>query len=144
MHLETQRFGNIEVANEQLLLFPGGLIGMERLRQWAMIPDAQNDSLAWLQSTSNGRIALPVISPRLYFPDYRVRISPRGLESLRIRPGQATYILTTVSEHGDQITTNLHAPLVINVHERLGAQIVTTDTQPLRQRISLSLQRAAA
>ena len=52
MRIETQRFGTLRLNAEQLFLFPQGLIGMETLRQWALLPDPDNASVAWLQSAS--------------------------------------------------------------------------------------------
>ena len=146
MLLETRRFGVIEVDNEQLLLFPGGLIGLERLRQWALLPDPSCGTLAWLQSTSQGDVCLPVISPRVYFPDYRARVAPRGLDVLKLRPGATTYLLATISQHAGNLTANLRSPLVINMDDRLGIQTVTSDDQPLRQTLPLGIEavRSAA
>ncbi|MCA9140219.1 MAG: flagellar assembly protein FliW, partial [Planctomycetales bacterium] len=99
MRIETQRFGNITLDQDQLFLFPAGLIGMETLRDWALLPDPDNPSVAWLQSASRGDRALPLISPRAFFPDYRVQVSRRELASLHMRAGAEMYVLTTVSGH---------------------------------------------
>ena len=69
MRIETQRFGTITLDQEQLFLFPAGLIGMEALRDWALLPDLENPAVAWLQSASRGDRALPMISPRAFFED---------------------------------------------------------------------------
>lgn len=144
MLISTQRFGTLDLACEDLFLFPSGLIGMETLRQWALIPDADNESLAYLQSTSRGEVALPVISPRAFFDDYRVRVSERNLSILKLRSGSETYILTTVSDTGGRVTTNLRAPVILNLEARLGAQLTTTDDQPLQRSLPAGLSRRAA
>ena len=54
MRIDTQRFGTLELNPDQLFLFPQGLIGMESLRQWALLPDVDNPTVAWLQSASRG------------------------------------------------------------------------------------------
>ncbi|MFK8113609.1 MAG: flagellar assembly protein FliW [Rubripirellula sp.] len=132
MRIQTQRFGTLQLNAEQLFLFPQGLIGMETLRQWALLPDPDNDAVAWLQSASRGDRAIAVVSPRAFFMDYRVHVSRRELASLHVQPGAEIYILTTVSGHVGKLTTNLRSPLIMNLNRRLGCQVITSDDQPLQ------------
>ncbi len=67
MRIDTQRFGTLQINPDELFLFPQGLIGMESLRQWALLPDFDNPAVAWLQSASRGDRAIPLISPRAFF-----------------------------------------------------------------------------
>ncbi|QEG00575.1 Flagellar assembly factor FliW [Stieleria maiorica] len=136
MRIETQRFGNITVDQDQLLLFPAGLIGMETLRDWALLPDSENPAVAWLQSASRGDRALPLISPRAFFPDYRVQVSRRELAGLHMRPGTQLYVLTTVSGHSGKLTTNLRSPILLNLSRRLGCQVITDNDHPLQQSVT--------
>lgn len=133
MRIETQRFGNIILDQDQLFLFPAGLIGMEALRDWALLPDLENPSVAWLQCASRGDRALPLISPRAFFPDYRVQVSRRELSSLHLKPGAEIYVMTTLAGHAGNLTTNLRSPIVINLSRRLGCQVITDAEFPLRQ-----------
>lgn len=141
MRITTKRFGKLDIPCDQLFLFPAGLIGMENRRQWVLVPDPTTPTVAWLQSTTRGDCALPMISPRTFFSDYKVRVADRDLSVLRLRSGAETFILTTVSEHAGAITTNLRAPVLLNLQQHLGAQLITTDDQPVRQ--SLPQQTAA-
>jgi flagellar assembly factor FliW len=133
MRIDTQRFGTISLDQDQLFLFPAGLIGMEALRDWALLPDLENPSVAWLQSASRGDRALPLISPRAFFPDYRVQVTRRELNALHLKPGAEIYVLTTIASHGGKVSTNLRAPLVINLNRRLGCQVVTDNDQPIQK-----------
>lgn len=137
MKFTTTRFGTLEVSCDELFLFPGGLIGLEKRRQWALLPDPDQPTLAWLQSTTRGELALPMISPRAFVPEYRAKIAGRDLSFLRLRPDTETFLLTTVTigdgAGGDRVaTTNLRAPIVLNIAAKLGGQVVTTDDQPIR------------
>jgi flagellar assembly factor FliW len=132
MQIQTQRFGTLELKTDQLFLFPQGLIGMETLRQWALLPDPDNSSVAWLQSASRGDRAIAVISPRAFFADYRVQVSRRELASLHMQGNSEIYILTTVAGHVGKLTTNLRSPLLLNLSRRLGCQVITSDEQPLQ------------
>jgi flagellar assembly factor FliW len=136
MRIETQRFGTITLDQEQLFLFPAGLIGLESLRDWALLPDLENPAVAWLQSASRGDRALPLISPRAFFDDYRVQVSRRELAGLHMKPGAEMYVLSTISGHGGKLTTNLRSPILLNLSRRLGCQVITDNQQPLQQGIS--------
>lgn len=132
MRIETERFGCLEADDRQLFLFPQGLIGLETLRQWLLIPDFENPLVAWLQSASRGDRALALISPRLFVPDYRVHIPRQGLDAIQLRGEDRVYVLTTLSGKPDKVSTNLRAPVIINLDKRLGCQVVTGDDQPVQ------------
>ncbi|MEM9644594.1 MAG: flagellar assembly protein FliW [Planctomycetota bacterium] len=138
MRVETHRFGNLVLKTEDLFLFPQGLVGLETLRQWALIPDPDNGAVAWLQSASRGDRAIPLVSPRAFFPSYRVHVSRREMTSLHMRPGSELYVMTTVAGNVGKLTTNLRAPLLLNLDKRLGCQVITSDDQPIRQSLPLS------
>jgi flagellar assembly factor FliW len=137
MRIETQRFGTLQLKADQLFLFPQGLIGMESLRHWALLPDMDNASVAWLQSASRGDRAIPLISPRAFFDDYRVHVTRRELASLHMQMGAELYVLTTVAGHVGKLTTNLRSPLLLNLHRRLGCQVITCDDQPVQKPLPL-------
>lgn len=133
MRIDTQRFGTLRLNSEQLFLFPQGLIGMENLRQWALLPDPDNDAVAWLQSASRGDRAIAVISPRAFFDDYRVHVSRRDLTALHMQPGAEIYVLTAISGHVGKMTTNLRSPFLLNLNRRLGCQVITGNDYPIQQ-----------
>ncbi len=138
MRIDTQRFGTLQLKADQLFLFPQGLIGMETLRHWALLPDEQNPAVAWLQSASRGDRSVPLISPRAFFADYRVHVTRRELASLHMQMGSELYVLTTVSGHVGRLTTNLRSPILLNLSGRLGCQVITCDDQPIQQSLPLN------
>ncbi len=143
MRIETERFGSLQIDERELFLFPHGLIGLETLRQWALVPDPENPMVAWLQSASRGDRALAVISPRLFVPDYRVHVSRRSIESLQLRSDHRTYVLTTLAGTRDRLTTNLRAPIIMNLDRRMGCQVVTGDDQPMQFELPTTHQAAS-
>jgi flagellar assembly factor FliW len=135
MQIATSRFGTLQIAPEEIFVFPLGLIGMESLRQWALVPDFDNPTIAWLQSVTRGDCSIPVLSPRNFVKNYRVRASKRDLDSLRLGEDCEMYVFSTVSNHQSQLTTNLRAPILVNLTKKIGLQIVTIDEQPIRQSV---------
>ena len=82
MDITTTRFGTVTIDDEDVLTFVDGLIGMEDCRRWALLADAQNSALGWLQSLDRPEVALAVVCPRRFVADYRVRVARRDVEPL--------------------------------------------------------------
>ena len=138
MEIETTRFGSVQIEAEDILLFPSGLVGMEQHRHWVLLADAENDSVAWLQSVSEPTLAMAAISPRRFVPDYRVRISPAEMTPIQLGASDDAFVLAIVSLNHPSLTANLKAPIIINLQRRLGRQVVTLDDQPLRHELAPS------
>ncbi len=135
MQLRTTRFGSVAIDAEDVLQFPVGVIGFETCRRWVLLGDAQNESVGWLQSVDRPELALPVVSPRRFAPQYRIRVGARQLEGLRLDDSHRVYALLVLSEDQGAMTVNLRAPILINLNRRLGRQVITTDEQPLQMAI---------
>ncbi|MFM9025654.1 MAG: flagellar assembly protein FliW [Planctomycetaceae bacterium] len=135
MRINTTRFGLIEVAAGDVIRFPSGLPGLEDCREWALLADAANDAVGWLQSTTRGEVALAVVSPRRFVPDYRVRIARTELQPLALADVRDAQIVAVVGKTGTTLTLNLKAPIVINVATRTGRQVVASGDLPLRHEL---------
>jgi flagellar assembly factor FliW len=75
MHIDTTRFGPIEIDSGDVIHFPEGLLGLPSCRNWVLLADAENNALAWMQSTDRAEIALGVVSPRRFVPCYQMRVA---------------------------------------------------------------------
>ena len=136
MQINTTRFGTIEIKPDDILLFPSGLAGFEACRHWVLLEDSANDAVGWLQCISDATVALPVVSPRRFLPDYQVRIARNQLALLQLAAVDEAYILAVVSKHEKRFTLNLRAPVIINLDRKLGRQVLTTDEQPLQYELT--------
>ncbi len=136
MKIDTSRFGCVEIEPEDLLHFPSGLLGLESCRHWVLLADAENDALGWLQSSSSPEVALAVVCPRRFVPEYQVRISRGELTPLDLTEVREAQVLTIVGKNEQGITLNLKAPLVINLQRRLGRQVITNGEQPLQYQLA--------
>jgi flagellar assembly factor FliW len=136
MNITTTRFGTVTIAEEDVLTFADGLIGMEDCRRWAILADAQNSALGWMQSLDRPAVAFAVVSPRRFVPGYQIRVSRREIEPLGLEEPNDAQILVIVSQSGGALALNLKAPLVIHLEERLGRQIVARDDHAVQHRVS--------
>lgn len=131
MHISTRHFGSVEIDADDILLFPRGIVAFEDCRHWVLLSDEENPALAWLQSISRGDVALPVVSPRRFAPEYAVHVVRGQLATLEFSQFDHAYVLTVVSKSDGDLTLNLKAPLIINLDRRLGRQVITADEQPV-------------
>jgi flagellar assembly factor FliW len=136
MRITTSRFGRIDVDADDILRFPSGLPGLEDCREWALLADASNDALGWLQSTNRGDVALAVVSPRRFVPDYQVRIPRSELSPLAISDMRQAQVVVVVGTNGKSLTLNLKAPIVINLETRTGRQVVASGELPLQYELT--------
>jgi flagellar assembly factor FliW len=136
MRINTSRFGRIDVAAGDVIRFPSGLPGLEDCREWALLADATNDALGWLQSTTRGDVAMAVVSPRRFVPDYQVRIPRSELTPIDISDIRQAQIVVVVGTTGTALTLNLKAPIVINLEGRTGRQVVASGELPLQYELT--------
>ena len=135
MWINTTRFGRIDVDSADLLTFQSGLPGLEQCREWALLADAENDALGWLQCTTRDDIAIAVVSPRRFVPHYQVRIPRSELTPLRLHDICHAQLVVVVSKNNKGLTLNLKAPIVINLEDRTGRQVVASGDLSLDQQL---------
>jgi flagellar assembly factor FliW len=116
--------------------FASGLPGLEDCRDWALLADATNDALGWLQSTTRGDVAIAVVSPRRFVPDYQVRIPRSELTPLAVADIRQAQVVLVVGTNGKTLTLNLKAPIVINLEARTGRQVVASGELPLQYELN--------
>jgi flagellar assembly factor FliW len=149
MDVLTTRFGTLSVQPQDELLFESGLIGLENCRRWVVLNDTKNPTLGWLQSLDQGHIALGVVSPRRFVPDYQLRVDRSALQNLELTETGDAEVVVIASRQGSgsgELTLNLRAPLVINVQRRRGCQVISKDDLPVQfplSACSVPLKRTA-
>jgi flagellar assembly factor FliW len=140
MEIQSTRFGQIQLDHSDILLMPRGLIGFESCRHWVLLSNPSNEDVAWLQSVGSPAVAVPVVSPRRFDPDYRVQLPRRDLSLLHLHNSDQVFVLSVVSKNGHALTMNLKSPILLNATRQLAVQIICTDDRPLSVPIGLSNQ----
>jgi len=136
MRITTVRFGKIDVDQADVLRFPSGLPGLEDCRDWALLADSDNNALGWLQSTTRGDIALAVVCPRRFVPDYQVRIPRSELTPLALADMRQAQVVVVVGKTATGLALNLKAPIVINLEARTGRQVIASGEMPLQYELN--------
>src|ERR1700681_3811391 len=97
LEIRTTRFGPVQIEPDEVICFPNGMLGLDGCRHWVLLADAHNDALGWLQSTTRPEVALAVVSPRRYVPDYQVRTPRAQIASLSLDSSKDVHVLAIVS-----------------------------------------------
>ena len=114
MQIESTRFGRVEIADDAVIKFPDGLIGLPGTR-YALIAQTESSVFLWLHSVDDPAVALPVTNPWLFFGNYEVEVSDEDAEKLRLEGPANADILCVVraSDRLEEFTVNLRGPLVV-------------------------------
>jgi flagellar assembly factor FliW len=141
--VQTGRFGPIEVSTDEIISVPSGILGFPEDQNFCLVDPGDDTLILWFQSLSNPLLAFPVIEPRTFKSKYVVRLSAAELRELRLSSiGEASvFTILTIPSNLPEMTANLKAPLVINVRERVGKQVVLQENdQPIKYPIFKELR----
>lgn len=129
MKINTQQFGEIEVREEELLVFPEGMLGFSHAKKFALLESQEVHPFVWLQSIDDPAIAFVIVDPLVILPDYQIQVHPEDIESLDIKTPEDAKVLAVcvVPSDPSNATMNLKGPLIINSRNRLGKQVVLPD-----------------
>lgn len=146
MKIQTAHFGEVEIDDNKVLFFDNGLPGLEDNKRFALLSNEESKPINWFQSLDHREISLPVMDPFLICPDYAFDIPQADVDALGIEQVDDVYVLSilVIPRNAGGITINLSAPIIINVRNGKGRQIVLDDKKYLvRVPISELLSKAA-
>ena len=130
----------------EIICFPAGLVGFEDCRSWVLLTPRVGDRVLWLQSIQRGEIALPLVDPRTFVPEFTLRIGQSDWAAMGKRETDPLQVLVAVGNTPSGISLNLLAPLVMNCHRRIGRQVVNLENWVVDHPLNVSageLQRTA-
>jgi flagellar assembly factor FliW len=140
---QSIRFGAVEVAEEDVIDFPAGLIGLGG-SGYTLIDRNPGTGFLWLHAVDNPALALPVVNPFQFFSTFTLEMSETDRELIAIDDLAAARLYVTVRATPNplDITANLRAPLVI--HEGRGYQVLnTSEDAPLQAPLFTLPERSA-
>lgn len=148
MQIQTSRFGEVTIGQEQLLTFPRGLVGLPDAALFALLPAGPQSPYYWMQSLDDPNLAFLVTDPNAFFKDYDVPIREETQQDLHLVDTKDGRLLVICNRVGEWLTGNLLGPLVINTATRLAQQVVLTEKkwtcrQPLTKLSATSVQQAS-
>lgn len=129
MKVNTNIFGEIEVADEKIITFENGIIGFPELKRFALLHDEEKGTSAgirFLQSLDEPGFAMPVMDPLIVKPDYDPEVDDELLAAAGNVTVENILVLVTATIPSDltKMSVNLQGPFIINVEEHKACQVI--------------------
>jgi flagellar assembly factor FliW len=149
--ITTAYFGQLEYTTASVWEFPLGIPGFEDEKAFVFVDQPSTRPLMFLQSLRTPDLCFIGLPVGVLAPDYRLQPTNDDLATLQLPAGITPEIgrdviclaLVTVDQQVGP-TANLHSPLMINIQNRLGVQIIQPETTySLRHPIAVEREVAA-
>ncbi len=129
--VKTTRFGEIDIDEKDVITLPAGIIGFPELKQYVLLDHDQDSPFKWLQALEDGAIAFVLINPLLFKPDYLVEVNEAEVADLGIEAEEdaVVSVIITMPSDPQKMTANLKAPVVFNLKNHKGRQIILNTSE---------------
>jgi len=82
MLVQTTRFGEIDVKDDQIISFHSGLIGFSEAQRFVIREDEAAAPFRWLQSIDSEDLAFVMIEPHVSISNYELELTNVHLKKL--------------------------------------------------------------
>ncbi len=111
--IESTRFGTLEIASEDVIEFPNGLIGLGGT-QFTIVAAGSGGAFSWLHSIDDPSLALPIANPWHFFGDYSVDLSDADSKPITAAPQDvAVWVTVRAGAELADFHANLRAPILV-------------------------------
>lgn len=126
MELKTKYHGIIKYDEDEIITLSDGLLGFEHLKKYIIFSLKDNEDFKVIHSLEDESVGIVIMSPFLVMKNYEFNLSDKIVSKLKIKNEKEVAVYTTVTLNSDinKITTNLKAPIVLNISSNLGKQII--------------------
>lgn len=127
MIIETFHFGEVEIDEKSILEFEEGIPGFEDIKKYIILNSSEEETpFQWLQAVEQNYPALAIINPFEVKEDYEFDIDDSTKEMLEIKELSdiAVYTIVVIPEDISKMSTNLKAPIIINISNNKGRQMI--------------------
>lgn len=135
MKLMTEILGEVDYKEENVIYFSEGLYGFENCHRFILIDIAETEMpFQWLQSVEDESLSFVLTTPFAFHESYDFEIPEHVIKQLEISNTDelAIYSLVVIKENLEESTTNLKAPLIVNVHKNKAKQIILNEDFPYK------------
>jgi flagellar assembly factor FliW len=135
--LQTTYFGELEYSGTSVYQFPHGLPGFETEQAFVFLRQPHTEPLMFMQSLANRQLCFILLPILVADPRYQIGLDPEYAGELKLTPGRnprigedilCAAILSADSGEPSGPTVNLMAPVVVNLRERIGMQVIQTNS----------------
>ena len=134
--IPTKCFQEMDYTDSSLFHFPCGLPGFERESSFVFISRPDTHPLLFMQSVLTPDLCFVLLPVLAVDPRYQLLLEEEALADLQLPPtrqpkiGEDILCAVIVCARGNQEapTANLLAPIVVNLRNRIGAQVIQTQS----------------
>ncbi|MEO5362012.1 MAG: flagellar assembly protein FliW [Magnetococcus sp. DMHC-8] len=146
MEVHGTRFGSLTFEGEELICLEDGLMGFPNSRRFLLFPYSENSAFFWLQSVDEPEVAFIVINPFEFFSNLDFTVSDEDTQRIGLVRGEDVEVFCLVNVPDGQpeaVRANLAAPVVVNICNRQGKQILAKEYSPRQPLIPVEMRRGA-
>lgn len=143
MEIHGTRFGTLEYEEREIILLKGGLLGFPMSERYLLFPYGEESPFFWLQSLDEPEISFIVINPFDFFNDLEFAVAEEDSQAIQLKNGEDAEIFTLVTipeGRPEEMRTNLAGPVVVNVDNRHGKQVLMKGYSPRQPLIPDSMR----
>lgn len=149
MKVVTKHFGEVEVDEGKIVTFDNGIFGFEDQKQFMFFyEDGESaNGLCWMQSLDDRELALPVVNPIFWYPDYSPEIADEEIVTIGELKEEDLQVFSVlvIRENVKDMTCNLQAPILVNYQTKKGIQTIAQgDTYQIRHNFYEQMQKMKA
>jgi len=129
MIIKTKFLGEVEIKEEDSIIFPDGILGFEESRKFILLDIPENDFFKIFQDVEREYVSFIVTDPFEFKTDYDMEVPDSELLKINIRKKEQIAMLNivTLSDVFEKSTMNLLAPIILNTENRIGKQYVLSN-----------------
>ena len=133
MKIVTKHFGEIEIDETKIVEFEHGIFGFEDDSKFVMLyeDEESKDGLCWMQSTTTEDLALPMVNPLFWFPDYSPEVADEQIAKIgELNEADLNvFSIVVITDSLETMTTNLRAPIIVNIKTKYGMQVIVDNDE---------------
>lgn len=127
MIIKTRFFGDVELDESKVITFDDGIPGFFDLKKFLLMTDEDEKSpFCWLQSIEEMNIVFTLFDVYSIIPNYNPIVSEEMLKDIGEFKDEdiLIYTIANIPEDLKEISINLKAPIIINMHNNKAKQII--------------------
>jgi len=126
--LQTTRFGEIDINEQEIIQFPKGILGFSEYHNFLLIPVDEKKEVPfyYLQSAEEGDLCFVLLDTFAFFKEYDFELDETTVQEIGLEKPEDVFVLTMVTSKGNlkEATTNLKAPIILNTSNKKAMQVV--------------------
>ena len=131
MRLETPQLGTLHYEEKEVIRFPEGLYGFEKLKHFLLVSGEKDSIFDYLQSIDDVQVTFILSVPNNVVDNYVLTIPQEDIEKIQASGENdiQDYVIVTLPKKIEEISVNLLGPIIINKRLNIGFQFVSENSE---------------